>query len=54
MRNANGGCAPQIRESAAEAADQGGDIVWRRLRGSRFHGAKFRRQVLFDRFVVDF
>jgi very-short-patch-repair endonuclease len=30
------------------------DIVWRRLRGSRFHGAKFRRQVPFDRFVVDF
>ena len=29
------------------------DIVWRRLRGSRFHGAKFRRQVPFDRFVVD-
>jgi very-short-patch-repair endonuclease len=24
------------------------------LRGSRFHGAKFRRQVPFDRFVVDF
>jgi very-short-patch-repair endonuclease len=30
------------------------DILWRRLRGSRFHGAKFRRQVPFDRFVVDF
>jgi very-short-patch-repair endonuclease len=30
------------------------DIVWRRLRGSRFHGAKFRRQVPFDWFVVDF
>jgi very-short-patch-repair endonuclease len=25
-----------------------------RLRGSRFHGAKFRRQVPFDRFTVDF
>ena len=30
------------------------DILWRRLRGSRFHGAKFRRQVPFDRYVVDF
>jgi very-short-patch-repair endonuclease len=29
-------------------------ILWERLRGSRFHGAKFRRQVPFDRFVVDF
>ena len=30
------------------------EILWRCLRGSRFHGAKFRRQVPFDRFVVDF
>jgi very-short-patch-repair endonuclease len=30
------------------------DILWERLRGSRFHGAKFRRQVPLDRFVVDF
>ena len=30
------------------------DILWQRLRGSRFHGAKFRQQVPFDRFVVDF
>jgi len=30
------------------------DVLWERLRGSRFHGAKFRRQVPFDRFVVDF
>lgn len=30
------------------------DILWERLRGSRFHGAKFRRQSPFDRFVVDF
>jgi very-short-patch-repair endonuclease len=30
------------------------DLLWQRLRGSRFHGAKFRRQVPFDRFVVDF
>jgi very-short-patch-repair endonuclease len=30
------------------------DILWRCLRGSGLHGAKFRRQVPFDRFVVDF
>ncbi len=30
------------------------DILWARLRGSRFHGAKFRRPVPFDRYVVDF
>ncbi len=30
------------------------DILWRRLRGSHFHGAKFRRQVPFDRYVADF
>ena len=30
------------------------DVLWGHLRGSRFHGAKFRRQVPFDRYVVDF
>jgi very-short-patch-repair endonuclease len=30
------------------------DSLWQRLRGSHLHGAKFRRQVPFDRFVVDF
>ena len=30
------------------------DILWARLRGSRFLGAKFRRQVPFDRYVADF
>ena len=30
------------------------ELLWERLRGSRFHGAKFRRQAPFDRFVVDF
>ena len=30
------------------------DVLWERLRGSRFHAAKFPRQVPFDRFVVDF
>ena len=30
------------------------DMLWAQLRGSRFHGAKFRRQVPFDRYVADF
>ncbi len=30
------------------------EILWKHLRGSCFDGAKFRRQVPFDRFVVDF
>jgi very-short-patch-repair endonuclease len=30
------------------------EILWDHLRGSRFHGAKFRRQVPFGGFVVDF
>jgi very-short-patch-repair endonuclease len=30
------------------------DILWAHLRGSRFHGAKFKRQVPIDRYVVDF
>ncbi len=30
------------------------ELLWKALRGSRFHGAKFRRQVPFDRYVVDF
>jgi very-short-patch-repair endonuclease len=30
------------------------ELLWERLRGSGFRGAKFRRQVPFDRFVVDF
>jgi very-short-patch-repair endonuclease len=30
------------------------DILWTQLRGSRFEGAKFRRQVPIDRYVVDF
>jgi very-short-patch-repair endonuclease len=30
------------------------DILWRSLRGSHFEGAKFRRQVPFDRYIVDF
>jgi very-short-patch-repair endonuclease len=30
------------------------DILWTQLRGSRFEGAKVRRQVPIDRYVVDF
>jgi very-short-patch-repair endonuclease len=30
------------------------EVLWARLRGSRFHGAKFRRQVPLDRYVADF
>jgi very-short-patch-repair endonuclease len=46
--------APRIRKTVAGAADQGRGHPWERLRGSRFFGAKFRRQVPFDSFVVDF
>src|SRR5271169_935804 len=42
--------ATMLRKQPTKAED----ILWRSLRGSRFHGAKFRRQVPFDRFVVDF
>jgi very-short-patch-repair endonuclease len=42
--------ARALRKQSTKAED----MLWRRLRGSRFHGAKFRRQVPFDRFVVDF
>ena len=30
------------------------ELLWERLRGSRFDRAKFRRQVPFDRYVADF
>ncbi len=49
--------APERREFARALRKQqtrAEDILWERLRGSRFHGAKFRRQVPLDRFVVDF
>jgi very-short-patch-repair endonuclease len=42
--------ARQLREQPTRAED----ILWARLRGSRFHGAKFKRQVPFDRYVADF
>ncbi len=30
------------------------ELLWERLRGSRLNGAKFRRQVPFDCYVLDF
>jgi very-short-patch-repair endonuclease len=42
--------ARRLRQSATKAED----ILWDRLRGSRLAGAKFKRQVPIDRYVVDF
>ena len=42
--------ARQLRKQPTPAED----VLWARLRGSRFHAAKFKRQVPFDRYVVDF
>jgi very-short-patch-repair endonuclease len=42
--------ARRLRQASTSAED----ILWARLRGSRFHGAKFKRQVPIDRYVVDF
>ncbi len=42
--------ARQLRKQPTRAEA----ILWERLRGSRFESAKFRRQVPFDRTVVDF
>jgi len=42
--------ARQLRKQPTRAED----VLWARLRGSRFYGAKFKRQVPFDRYVVDF
>jgi very-short-patch-repair endonuclease len=30
------------------------DILWARMRGSRFRGAKFKSQIPFDRYVVGY
>lgn len=42
--------ARPLRNQATRAEQ----ILWEQLRGSRFEGAKYRRQVRFDRYVVDF
>jgi very-short-patch-repair endonuclease len=46
--------APRVRKTGSQASEEGRGSPSERLRGLRFHGAKFRRQVPFDRFVVDF
>ena len=42
--------ARRLRKSSTKFED----LVWRRLRRSRLQGAKFKHQVPFDRYVVDF
>ena len=42
--------ARQLRKASTRPED----ILWDRLRASRFHGFKFKRQVPFDRYVADF
>lgn len=44
----------QFARSLRKTPTPAEEILWKHLRGSRFDGAKFRRQVPFDRFVVDF
>ena len=44
----------QFARRLRQASTRPEDILWERLRGSRFHGAKFKRQVPIDRYVVDF
>jgi very-short-patch-repair endonuclease len=49
--------APEWREFARvlrRHPTRAEDILWKHLRGSRFEGAKFRRQLPIDRYVVDF
>ena len=42
--------ARRLRKSSTKFED----MLWQRLRGSRLQGAKFKRQVPVDRYVVDF
>jgi len=44
----------EFARSLRKHSSRAEDLLWRQLRGSRFHGAKFRRQAPFDRYVVDF
>ena len=44
----------QFAHALRKHATKAEDILWRQLRASRFHGAKFRRQAPFDRYVADF
>jgi very-short-patch-repair endonuclease len=40
--------------SLRKASTPAEDLLWTQLRASRFHGAKFKRQVPIDRYIVDF
>ncbi len=42
--------ARRLRKSSTKFED----LLWARLRGSRLQGAKFKRQVPVDRYIVDF
>ncbi|HEY1942110.1 MAG TPA: endonuclease domain-containing protein [Roseiarcus sp.] len=44
------GFARSLRKASTPAED----LLWARLRASRFQGAKFKRQVPIDRYIVDF
>ncbi len=44
----------QFARALRKQATKAEDILWAQLRASRFHGAKFRRQAPFDRYVADF
>ncbi len=44
------GFARSLRKASTPAED----LLWARLRASRFHGATFKRQVPIDRYIVDF
>jgi very-short-patch-repair endonuclease len=44
----------QFARALRKQATKAEDILWSQLRASRFHGAKFRRQTPFDRYVADF
>ena len=44
----------QFARALRQQTTRAEDILWRTLRGSLFEGAKFRRQVPIDRYVVDF
>ncbi len=44
----------RFARSLRKASTPAEDTLWTRLRASRFHGAKFKRQVPIDRYIVDF
>ena len=44
----------RFARSLRKASTPAEDPLWTRLRASRFHGAKFKRQVPIDRYIVDF